>query len=304
MPTKRRLLLTMIIFNFCYAWILNSSLFPMTSTVSGKVIDEETQKGIPGVAVNIFYGQYGDQCETNQNGEFSFYEVDPGDISVAFIPPPPYALPFVDEMKMNYKVLYGKNLHIFKKLGYGGTIVGRVFDRNTNKSLTISDVWVFRHIPTTVKTNDNGEFRIDQLKPGSHILKLIVPGFGPREIKDIKIQSKEIKRIDFPFDSTSSTKITGKITCETGPGSFSNKEVDLFPTSGDLNSHTYTDIDGDYAFNDIEPGEYKIVVAGVKEGEKPEQIKFMKTIWVFEGKTFIINIKVDCSLNYSFFCGE
>lgn len=282
--------------------MLAMQIYPMTSTVSGKVIDKETGKGIPCVSINISYGEYGDLTETNINGEFVFLEAEPGEISITFIPPPPYALPFINEMEDRFVLEKGKNLYIIKKMVYGGVIRVRAYDKNTNNGLEIDNAWVYKHPPITDEICKNGEYQIEQIMPGHHTLKIRVPGFGPRKIENIEIKSKELTKIDFPFDSQSSTKIVGKIICENENYTFSNLEVTLFSTVDDLYSNTFTDQIGDYTFYDVEPGEYKILVAGVKEdSDGPKPIQFNKIIRVFHGYKSIANLIVDCTLNYSFF---
>jgi hypothetical protein len=287
---------------FFISVMLKMPQYSMTSTVSGKVIDKETGKGIPGVSVNISYIESGDLTETNKDGEFVFLEAQPGEINIAFIPPPPYALPFINEKEDRFVLEKGKNLYIIKKMVYGGVIIGRAYDKNTNNGLEIDNVWVYKHLPITDEISENGEYRIDQIMPGHHTLKIRVPGFGPRKMENIEIESKEFTKIDFPFDSQSPTKIVGKIICENANYKFSNLEVTLFSTVDDLYSNTFTDQNGDYIFYDVEPGEYKILVAGVKEdSDGPKPIKFNKIIRVFPGCKSIVNLIVDCTLNYSFF---
>jgi len=305
MITRKKSILSLCTFLVYFAWGFHALLFSMNGTVSGKVIDKETKKGIPNVSVNIFHDQYGNSCETDKDGKFVFFDITPGEITLSFLPPPPYAMPFINEMKEYFKLENGKNLCILKKLEYGGTLIGKVYDKNTNTPLNILDVWIYQHPPTTLKIKDNGEFQIDQIKPGNHILKLCVQGFGPKEKNDIEIQSKEVKRIEFTFDSTASTKISGNISCINDSFLFSNKKVNLFLKMNDIYSYCYTNSNGYYTFNDVKPGEYDLIVTGVKEiNNKPEQIKYIKSIRIFNTNMAIVNLEVDCSLNYSFFKGE
>lgn len=299
---KKNWFLTIFLCLFFFTGIFGIPLFTIKSTVSGKVIEEETGNGIPGVTINIFYGESRDICVTDKKGEFIIFEVETGELSIAFVPPPPYAMPLMSERFDYFTLKTGKNLHIIKKIEYGGIIRGKVYDKNSIVPLIIENLWIFNHIPETVKINDNGEYKIEQIKPGNHTLKLCVIGYGPREVKNIEINKRETITIDFPYDSQSSTKIIGKIDCEQLNNSYGNLRVNLYSEINNLYSKTYTNNNGDFNFKDLIPGEYLILVAGVnKIDSSPNLIQFKKLLKLIKGKTSFVKLKVDCSLDYLVF---
>ena len=277
----------------------------MYSTVTGEVIDEVTGKGIAGVTVIIDFRDGSRTLGTDSNGEFISTEIEPGKLKIVYLPPPPYALPPVNKKYDIVMLERGKNLHIVKKLEYGGTIEGRVYEKNSNEPLKIDMIWLQRQFAFALKKKSNGEYRIDQIKPGKHTIYVNVVGVGVREINELEIHPNETIRLDFPFDSNALTKVVGKVTCKETGVPFINMEIVLFSNSNQLFSYSYTNENGEYSFIDVLPGEYRIVVRGVNREKDPNNlIIYEKKIIVMKDKKAVGNFIVDCSLEYVNLKGE
>jgi hypothetical protein len=286
--------------------IANMSKIPLYSeiysTVYGKVLDEKTGKGVKGVEVKIFTEFTSKGTITDEKGEFTFYEVEPGGISIMFLPPAPYARPYFSNRYKKCILERGKNLYIVKKLKYGGTIEGRIYEVRTGLPIQEDDIYhleVDQQLPPFCEIDINGNFRIDQLATGKCTLIVMIKGFGMREIKDIEINKMESTRIDIAFDLSSTNKITGKITCNKSGNSVTNLLVNL--RNENLNTATYTNNEGTYVFYDVLPGEYEIFITGVNMDEietEKKYINFKKKVTVLEEKTSNANLTVDCSLDF------
>jgi hypothetical protein len=274
----------------------------LTGTVKGQVLDKETLKGIAGVIVKISSAKESWTLETDENGEFLLTEVEPGELEIVFLPPPPYALPLLKRSEFHSVILArGKNLNIVKKLDYGGTIIGRVYEKSTNALLKVEVVSVYWHLPSSINIGNDGEFRIERLRPGVHTLAFYTNGFGMREIKNIKIENKETKRMDFSLDSKAPTKVIGKVICKTNREPVGTVQVTLLNEDRSLYSETYTNEDGYYSFKDLIPGEYIISIIGLKPNGMPnETVEYEKTFSVESYKTAVVSLKVDCSLEFDF----
>jgi len=275
------------------------------STITGKVIDEKTGKGVEGVEVTVFSEFSTRSIITNERGEFALYKVEHGELSIIFLPPPPYAKPLMSNIYEKCFLERGKNLFLEKKLKYGGCIEGRIYEVQWGFPIKADDVYhleVERQVPPFCEIDKNGNFRIDQLPTGVCTMIVMVKGFGMREIKNVEIKENESTEVDIAFDLNSPTKITGKITC-TDPGiTFDNLMVNL--RNEKLYTATYTDGDGNYIFNDILPGDYKVFITGINENEieiEKQLNVFAKMITVFHEKPVIVNLTVDCGLDFTDF---
>lgn len=196
----------------------------------------------------------------------------------------------------------GKNLFLEKKLKYGGSIEGRIYEVQSGFPIKADDVYhleVERQVPPFCEIDKNGNFRIDQLPTGVCTMIVMVKGFGMREIKNIEIKENESTEVDIAFDLSSPTKITGKITCTDSGITFDNLPVYLRDEK--LNTATYTDEEGNYVFYDVLPGDYEVFITGVNENEieiEKKYIDFEKKTTVFDGKPVIVNLTVDCALDF------
>jgi len=97
--------------------------------IVGKVVDEETGKGIEGVTVYLGSETW---TETDKNGKFYFKSVYPADYWLAYEPPFPYVaqLTYRDKQEPageDYITLAeGENKYIVKRLKKGGGVKGRI----------------------------------------------------------------------------------------------------------------------------------------------------------------------------------
>jgi len=267
--------------------------------VTGKVIDEFTGKGIKGVNVRISFQGGSRTVLTDSNGEFRSTDVEPGKLGITYMPPPPYAMPTLDKRYDHIMLERGKNLHIIKKLEYGGTIEGRVYEKNSNTPLRIDKIYLPKHFLSDMEKKDDGEYRIDQIKPGKYTLRAAIRGVGIRQINDLEIRSNDTLRLDFPIDSNALTKVVGKVTCQETGEPKEDTEVVLFLNSEQTFTYAHTNEHGEYEFLDVLPGLYSVYVRGIYKEKDPNKIiTIEKEIMVMQDKTSFVNLTVDCSLEF------
>jgi hypothetical protein len=302
MNLKRRYLLVIPLFLFIIVIFAKIPMYSeIYSTVYGKVLDDKTEKGIKGVEVKIFSGITSKSTITDEKGEFNFYEVKPGELRFAFFPPPPYAMPLLNDLYDVSKVERGKNLHIIKRLKCGGSLKGRIYDKNSNDIIRISHIGLLFHYPFWTEVNNNGEYCIEQIKPGIHTLIINPYGYGPREIENFEIKECEVTEFNFAFDYNSPTKIIGNISCEDSGIPITNFKVFLEYKEMELTSLTYSNENGNFIFRDVIPGNYEISMSGYIKNDptataQKELKRFKKNFEVFNGKTSIVNLDVKCPL--------
>jgi hypothetical protein len=136
----------------------------VTSTVTGKVVDEETEKGIKDVKV-VLYKYTGSiyvprddiyRTVTNSERKFTVFEIPPAIYKISFFPPSPYAWKKETKDPSAYDEIVvegGKNISIFKKLKIGGVLKIRTFDLHNNEPIAGVDLHLkgasFRSNPKT-----------------------------------------------------------------------------------------------------------------------------------------------------------
>ncbi len=277
--------------------------------VSGQVIDKNTGEGIESAWVHIKASLPGShQSITDKQGEFVFNGVRPGTIYITINPPFPYAIPSIEKKDEAFRLERGKNLHIIKRVEIGGTIAGRVYDVATGlpfdkKDIYYLEVFGYSNFPSLIEKN--GNYSISCLKPGEYDnLFVSVKGFASKVKNDIEVRSGEVTRVDFLFDSSKKGKISGKVVCLHDGSPLLNVAV-WFSNGGFYYSKTPTNEDGVFVLHDVEPGEYKLSVTGEKEIDDDieyinyETKVYEKNVLVLTGSAPYVEIKVDCSFDYS-----
>src|SRR5688572_10261399 len=100
------------------------------------------------------------------------------------------------------------------------TIAGKVVDSNNLAIVgaTVTATNIESGLERTVTSDEEGRYRIIELKPGTYKVKSVAAGFGPRESVDLVTVSGQNVQLDFtlnPADVTASTDVT--VTAEDTP---------------------------------------------------------------------------------------
>jgi len=286
-------------------FVFKSSLFSTVyGSISGKVIDEETGKGIKGVAVSLFTpgADASTVTYTNENGEFVFPEVIPGKCKIGFYPPSPYACaPLPNDHEPIY-LERGKNLYIVKKLKYGGIIEGKVYDVSTGSPLEGVEVNIVPSPFRRVETDSQGKFKQDRLYPGKYEIDASLSGFGMKILKGVEVKSKETIFVEIQYDSKDPTRVRGSVKCIGTGEPLRNILVGVGRKDDYGWTDTYTDEKGEYLVVGLEPGIYEICVIGTKKTDKEygeeDYIEFCKTLTVNKNCSSVVDLYVDCSLEF------
>lgn len=124
------------------------------------------------------------------------------------------------------------------------TFSGRIADLNNLAiaGATITVTEIASGTERTVTTNDEGRYRIIELKPGLYKIKVSAPGFGLREKADIETISGQNVQLDFtlaPADVKAATDVT--VTEEDAPlvdttrtvvgGTITTREIEELPNT-------------------------------------------------------------------------
>lgn len=163
-----------------------------TGQISGRVLDDATYQPLANARVFLYpdpfpVGGRLDSTMTNQDGDFSFTAIQPGSYrlganKLGFFSTPGVGMPVVTLGGS------GEQVNIDVIMSKGGVLAVRVLDQSGRP---LKHIWVGalrvvglaeleQAIPSvaTAQTNDVGEYRVQSLQPGQHVI-VANPGHGP-----------------------------------------------------------------------------------------------------------------------------
>jgi hypothetical protein len=261
----------LVIFQDNYAQVFGS--------FSGKVVDEETGKGIEGVRVLLYKGiSIWTERSTNKEGDFIIEKLLPGTYGLEFCPPKPYAWDWWNQFKFNqnssvYEGMQAvvlekwKNTYIIKKCKKGGTIQIKAIEKNSNTP--VPNVYI--HFKQGVNlglmwgnkksmTNSNGVFELEQLADAKCDIYLKRTGYWDKHITDFYVHYNQISELNVNYDKENLTKISGCITCQNSGKPVVNITVLIQSLDDNDWSICITDSNGNFSMNDMVPGNYEIII--------------------------------------------
>jgi hypothetical protein len=180
-----------------------------------------------------------------------------------------------------------------------------MFDPGANSSVEGVSVYI-KEAPFSLQmthtesySDSNGKFILDRLAAGEYTVVLQKDGYGMKILPGIETKAKQTTSFKVLFDSTSPTRVTGKVICrETGlPLKDVLVSVDRIDQYGW--AYTYTIEDGRYSMFDVDPGFYEITIFGLKEENgKKEEFPIIKKTHITKDYPAVVNFTVDCTFEY------
>jgi hypothetical protein len=162
--------------------------------VSGRVLEAGTDVPVPGASVVFaFRGRSRLQAVTDQDGRYSFEELEPGPYRLSvqktgYVPLDPATVP-------TYWVLAGQSLDVATvSLQKGGVVAGRILDSFGQPLVDINVRAVkpgaaIDRMAEASRTNDLGEFRVFGLAPGDYIVAASPRPFGSDALSRTMVSS-------------------------------------------------------------------------------------------------------------------
>ena len=160
----------------------------------GRVLEAGTEVPIPGASIIFaFRGRSRVQAVTDQDGRYSFDELEPGPYRLTvqktgYVPLDPASVP-------TYWVLAGQSLDVATvSLQKGGVVAGRILDSFGEPMVDISVRAVkpgaaIDRMGEASRTNDLGEFRVFGLAPGEYIIAASPRPFGSDALSRTMVSS-------------------------------------------------------------------------------------------------------------------
>jgi len=255
--------------------------------VSGKVIQKETGKGVPGVKIDFFETYVGESFNfiTDKDGNFmirmvpqGIYEISEVDIHLTC----PEEL-IIDEIPGPIKVTTGKNifnLNIYLKRG--ATISGCVYDADGIMPLKdvemVSDPWIYGK-SEAVYTNEQGKYIIKGVGEGYKLIYASNEGFG-LESNGLDIMAGEnFENVDFILGK-GNISVKGKVVSAQDNQVVKNSLI--FFTYMESNKYysagfTRTDNNGEYCIIGLKyPGSFELSIVHDEFDESDSYITLNK----------------------------
>ncbi len=284
--------------------------------IEGRVIAEDTGKGVRGVIVRLIQTEFRFEpkiwkVKTDSNGYFNFDMVKEGKYFLHFTPPAPY----IEDMdfgrylikgKGDYPgqtivVEKGKTIYFEKMVRVGGSISGTVYIKENGNISPYEGAFIVAYSEKESKsthTKSNGQYKIGGLDPSFeyYITAQIKNGYAIKMKRNITIsKNQDTSGIDFVFDLNDETSIEGTVTSSIDGKPIKGASVSILDDNFIWGSID-TDENGKFKIIGIAPGIYKVSVFPCGE-YGIEKVITKENIYVEKGKTTIVNFEVDCFSN-------
>ncbi len=271
------------------------------SSISGKVIAEDTGAGLANVPVLAFLvgGGHGDYyyAPTDARGVYVLKDLNPGTYLIGFYKENDF---YVKE-EPHVEVVLPKGKHVVNVnhvLMLGGSISGTVYQ--SDGTTPMAEVGVYASVSGIQQnwidssryraTGIDGKFLLQGLPPSDNCtIAITVPGHA-RMTKTVKITKGTVTgNVNFTVKWDDVTGINGYIKSSVDGKPIKDAEVDLRDGSGSDIGYTRTDDTGKYSIVGVTPGTYHAVAYWPEGGSWIGK----ENILVGSGKSTVVNFEFD-----------
>ncbi|MFI0435450.1 MAG: carboxypeptidase regulatory-like domain-containing protein [Parachlamydiaceae bacterium] len=246
------------------------SLIYGDAPIKGKVIDASSISPLENVMIFLIHAHSGelvDEMRSNANGMYEFKDVPSGKYRLqaklrGWVSASPNFIEITVEnqpIRTNFS------------LGIPGVIQGSVTDHETHLPIPHASVDIMRGhtIVSSVLTDENGFYRIDEVPPRPLIIRTRIDDFQSAMQLAAPV-SNEILTIDFSLKRPPG-KVNGRIFSLLTGEPICNAIIDIFDNQYMINS-VQTNEDGAYALSEIPSGNYRLRVNAQEHGEEFQDI--------------------------------
>jgi hypothetical protein len=269
------------------------------SSISGKVIGEDTGKGVSDVSVVALSPgrDYEEYAITNDKGDYLFQDLPSGTYFIGFSKENSF---YLDEVPHLEVVLpKGKNVVNFNHiLKLGGSVSGAVND--ADGITPMAGVGVCATVTPREQewidnskcgaTDSSGKFLLQGLPESDNCTVEVMVSGHARLIKTIKIIKGTVTgNTNFTVKWDDVTGISGYVRSSSDNSPLQNARVDLADSSGKEIGYTRTDALGKYSIVGVSPGVYNATAYLPKGGGWSEKINIL----VEPNQSTTINFELD-----------
>lgn len=233
---------------------VNFALLANPGTIAGTITDALTTLPIANALVEVYSGfnKVG-FADTDINGNYTIAGLAPGSYSVV--------VSAQDYEAQSIGALVASNATTTINVALTpnpGTVTGQVTDAQTGAPLASATIVVLQNVTiiTSIVTDSNGNYTIDNLAPGNYTLVANAAQYKIA-IMGVSISSNTIAVVNFALESRSGT-IAGTVTDSATTDPISGASIEVFDATI-LIATAVTDPQGNYQIPDLAPGDYSVV---------------------------------------------
>jgi uncharacterized surface anchored protein len=242
--------------------IVDFALKTNPGTISGTVIDATNSKPIAGATILLFTGRtYRGNSITDNNGNYIISNLAPGDYIVVASAKNFQTISqgATVEAGMTTIVNFSGMTTIvnFSLLPNPGSIIGKVTSE-TGQPIAGAKILIFQDFTliASALTDNNGNYSIIGLAPGSYIAIANAPNFGISALGAI-VSANKISVVNFVLSPHPGT-ISGRVIDAATKKPISGATINVFNEVISI-ATAITDPNGNYQISDIEPGDYNVI---------------------------------------------
>jgi hypothetical protein len=242
------------------------------SSISGRVIAEDTGAGLPGATVAAFLVGGGHEghhyASTDAGGVYAVEDLEAGTYGIVFFKQNGF---YVNEQPHLEVVLpQGKHLvNVNHLLALGGSVSGRVYQPDGTTPVAgvgvyasvsgIGSIWT--ESSKYGATGDDGAFLLEGLpQSDSCSVEVMIPGHAILK-RTVKVTKGAVTRdVNFIVTAGDVTGVSGHVGSSPDGAPVKNAKVDLADGSGNDVGTARTDDSGNYSIIGVLPGIYKLTV--------------------------------------------
>ncbi|MEI2325688.1 carboxypeptidase regulatory-like domain-containing protein [Priestia megaterium] len=237
----------------------NISLLPSVGVLRGTVFNEQTEQPIAGVTLEVFDFTRG-MIATVVTDTFGFYEVPnlfPGLYRLIATAKGYGAIVQEVSISVNQETV----LNFFLPPN-PGTIQGTITNRQTGEALLGASIIIRQFSPTgpiiaSLSTDQNGQFVINNLAPGSYAVVALDPDFGS-QAASVFVESDTVSSISISLVPNPGI-VQGIISNEQTGEPLTNAFVRVLDNNRVIIQEVQTDTTGAYRVEGLSPGEYLLI---------------------------------------------
>ena len=253
-----------------------------TGSISGRVLDAETGEPIAKADVSVDDLTSYDR-ESREDGTFAVTGVSPGSHTVT-VNAQGYAPGTVQEIGVDAEA-ETKGLEI--RLSRGLTAVGYVLRNADGTPIAGARVFFSGPVDQSAPTDATGRFEVSGLPPGTYDVRAVAAGFAEGVEKAVAVPANRELRIGLGMGGT----VRGVV--RNAAGEPDARKMIMLGSGMDFGENvTMTGSDGTFAFENVTPGTYSILVLDMKGGGGSVGLGGMKSkqVSVVEGEETWVEI--------------
>ncbi|MBY0090740.1 carboxypeptidase regulatory-like domain-containing protein [Priestia aryabhattai] len=238
---------------------LNFNLTPNPGTIQGTVVNQQNGQPLGGVGIVVRQfspaGPVVANSATDGNGLFTIPNLAPGIYTVIA------TIPNFGISAASVEVATNSLSNVQLSLSPNpGAVQGVVTDAQTGEALPNTFIRVINNngvIVTVVQNDNNGQYRVQNLEPGTYILIVINASFQRKTIGFV-VNAGQTNTINVSLEPNPGSIVGTIVSAQTGLP-LAGAMVQLFLSQSLIPvANTVTDENGQYRFSGLEPGDYVV----------------------------------------------